>query len=446
MDAKRESAAIPRKILLINLHSSWNAGDDALAQGALRQLSGQFPQASFVLAMNDPASYRGEGSAVESFTAWVRHAKDRDAPRWRWLAFPGLIVKSLLALVGYRLMGRPWLFLLTPEQRALLQAYFQADMVISSAGNFLYTSGRVGFPFLLALFSIRYAGLAGKPLYALPQTLGPLRRRRERLLAKKVLSKMRIVLVRDSISAEVWQTWDVQGPKWAVLPDVAFATFAEGGREEAVALLEEYGVQRGSCGPCLGVTLIHWGAQSRWFTHQARYESAVEAAVRAFLTSYGGCAVFFAQVHGPTLAEDDRVPARRVLAGLADLADQVALIDRWVPPHVLKAAYGQMDLFLGTRLHSNIFALTEGVPVVAIGYQYKTRGVMQMAGLEQWVLDIEQVSQDALVRLLHEAWAKRERTRARLQEVIPGLRDQASQAGTLIASDFLSLTSGSGGR
>ncbi len=41
-----------------------------------------------------------------------------------------------------------------------------------------------------------------------------------------------------------------------------------------------------------------------------------------------------------------------------------------------------MDLFLGTRLHSNIFALVAGVPVVAVAYQYKTFGLMEMIGLK----------------------------------------------------------------
>lgn len=375
-----------------------------------------------------------------SFTTWVKPLRGGSS-RWRWEAFPGLVGQSLLALAGYRLTGRPWFFCLSLEHRALLEAYFQADIVISSAGNFLYTSGKIGLPFLLSLYSISYAWLAGKHLYTLPQTLGPLHRRWERLLAKKVLSKMRTVLVRDPISAEVWRTWNVQGAQSVLLPDLAFAFFDEEGREEAVALLEEHGIQGDHRQPRLGVTLIHWSAQNQWFSRQALYEDAVEAAVRAFLTSYGGCAVLFAQVHGPTLAEDDRIPARRVLARLGDLADRVVLIERWVPPHVLRASYGQMDLFLGTRLHSNIFALTEGVPVIAIGYQYKTRGVMRMLGLERWVLDIEQVNRETLVRLLHDAWAERKRTRAYIQEVIPQVRDWASQAGTFIASDFLSLGS-----
>lgn len=439
MDAEREKGSEPLRILLVNLHSSWNAGDDVLTRVALRQLKDQFPQASFTLAMNDPGSYQGEEETVISFTAWVKPIGGSLSSRWRWQAFPAMLGQSLLALIIYRLTSHLWFFSLSSEQRNLLEAYFQADMIISSAGNFLYTSGKVGFPFLLSLYSILYGWLAGKALYTLPQTLGPFQRRRERFLTKMMLSKMRLVLLRDPISAKVWRGWNVRGPHWDILPDLAFAFNAEKGKKEAKKLLEEYGIQDGDCHPCLGVTLIHWGAQNHQFSQQNRYENAVAAAIRAFLTSYGGRVVIFSQVHGPTLAEDDRVPARRVLAQLGDLENWVVLIERWVPSYVLKTAYGQMDLFLGTRLHSNIFALAEGVPVVAIGYQYKTRGTLQMLGLEQWTLDIEQVSIDTLIHLLHEAWAERKQTRLHIQAMLPELQKQASRAGTLIASDFIAL-------
>jgi colanic acid/amylovoran biosynthesis protein len=445
MDAKREDYHQPLKILLVNVHSYWNAGDNALTQEALRQLAEQFPQASFTLAMNDPASHEGKGKAVGSFTAWVKPIVDKDSTGWRWQAFPGLLLHSVLALAGYRLRGHPWFAFTPPEVRELLDAYLEADMVVSTAGNFLYTSGWLGLPFLLALFSIFYGWLARKPLYTLPQTLGPITRRRELFLTRHVLSKMRFVLVRDPISAEVWQQWRVRGPQWELYPDLAFASAASQEQAEAGTLLAEYGVLGAPHEACLGVTLINWGAQDQTFTLQSAYEDAIEAAIRDYLQSHGRRVVLFAQVHGPTSAQDDLTPARRILARLEDLGSQVVLVDRWVPPYILKAAYGRMDLFLGSRLHSNIFALTERVPVVAIGYQYKTQGIMRMLGLESWVLDIRDVDQSTLVHLLRQAWVERDSTRVHIQEVLPQISKQAAAAGALIASDMGSLVRKRGG-
>ncbi len=429
------------KILLINVHSACNAGDHALIEHALCQLEAQFPGAQFTLAMNDPPSYAGPGRVVSSFTSWVKPIQHGAASApWRWTALPGLVVQSLLALARYRLGGRPGSLFLSAQRRALLEAYFEADLVVSTAGNFLYSSGRIGLPFLLSLFSIYYACLADKPVYTLPQTLGPLHRRWEQVLARRVLSRLRLLLVRDPISASVLASWQMRESAGQLLPDLAFTARRSSEGREALALLQEAGLDEQSPRPWLGVTLIHWGAQSRSFAGQGTYEEAVEAAIRAFVAAHGGGVVLFAQVQGPTQAEDDRVPARRLLARLGDLVSPVVLLDRQVPPGLLRAAYGQMDLFLGTRLHSNIFALTEGVPVVAIGYQYKTRGVLRMLGLEPWVVDIDEVEPQKLAALLERAWDQRAELRHQIADALPPLHTWASRAGELVAADFRRLS------
>ena len=43
-------------------------------------------------------------------------------------------------------------------------------------------------------------------------------------------------------------------------------------------------------------------------------------------------------------------------------------------------------------MHSNIFALSETVPVIAIGYLHKTRGIASMLGMDRWVLDIQTIT------------------------------------------------------
>jgi colanic acid/amylovoran biosynthesis protein len=428
------------KILLVNVHSSWNAGDNLLTEEALRQMSAQFPDATFTLAMNDPASYCDAWPALPSFTAWV-HPMDMEHSKspWRWRGFPALAWHSLLALIGYRLTGRPCYLWTSGAQRALLEAYFEADLVVSTAGNFLFSSGVIGVPFLLALLTIYFGIMAGKPVYTLPQSLGPIRRKREVCLIRHVLSRTRLVLIRDAVSLDVWNEWHVPRVRGVLLPDLALGRAPEECRAEAVSLLQSHGIQERR--PWLGVTVVNWGEMNRSFERQAQYEEAVAASIQDFVEQTGGRAILFVQVHGPDSAQDDRVPSRRVLECLSDLGDRVVLVDRWVGPKLLKAAFGQTDLFLGTRLHSNLFALTEGVPVVAVGYQYKTRGILRMLGLEEWMVDIDAASTDTLVPLLRRAWQQHEELRARLGARLLDLRQQTSQAGILIAQDYRSLRS-----
>jgi colanic acid/amylovoran biosynthesis protein len=103
-----------------------------------------------------------------------------------------------------------------------------------------------------------------------------------------------------------------------------------------------------------------------------------------------------------------------------------------------------MDIFIGTRMHSNIFALSQVVPVIAIGYQPKTQGILRMVGMEQWNLPIEQVEVQTLIRTLDDLWARRDELRVQLQARIPALIEEANQAGVLIAEDYQQIQGKSG--
>lgn len=423
------------KILMINLHSSRNAGDDVLTRVSVDLLQRHFPNAQITLAMNDPESYAGPGVTVGSFMSWIKPVAGSTADRAAgFLALPF----SPVAGIVYRALGLSTLKIVPRRYRPLLQAYFEADLVISAAGNFLYSGGRFGFALLMSLYVMAFAWLIGKPIYTMPQTVGPIERRHERWLLSWMFKRVRLVYVRDPISRTLLQELKVWHAGCAVAPDVAFV-FPGDSESTGLEVLQTAGTAPHT--PRLGVTLINWQAQNRTFRQQEVYETAVAAAARAFVTHTNGQVILFAQVRGPTPAEDDRIPAQRVAAMLADLGDQVVLIEQEeIPAAALKAAYGLMDIFIGTRLHSNIFALTAGTPAVMIQYQYKTRGVVQMLGLEEWVVEIEQVSAALLTEKMLALWARREVVEREIQQAVTAVARQVEQIGAHIAADFRTLS------
>jgi colanic acid/amylovoran biosynthesis protein len=421
------------KILIINLHSSHNAGDHVLLQVGLQQLYAEFPGCQITLAMNDPASYlhrpdAGPETVVDSFFAWFKTKSAKGLARQ--LGALGSLLISLLVALLYRLVRVDATWLLPQSRRATVHAYLAADLIVSCAGNFLYSRGHsAGLPLLGPVFTIAYGWLAGKPIVTLPQTIGPLWRPWERWLVRWLIGRMRLVLLRDPTSVALLQRMGISPAHYGLTPDIAFlyeGADAATGR----ALLHRYGIEVETQRPLLGVTLLNWGEQHPRFQGQAQYEAAVAAAIRHFVTTYNGRAVIFPQVCGPTPADDDRIPARRVRSLLAqtELADRVTVVDEEVPPATLKAAYGCMDLFLGSRLHSNIFTLTAGVPVIAIAYQDKTFGVMRMLGLDGWVIDIQQVDTTGLVTRLDQLWAQRAAVQRQISQQLLPLQTQARQA------------------
>ncbi len=86
------------KILIINLHSSRNVGDAALALVSVQLLKANFSEASITLAMNDPTSHSYDETVVGSFLTWFMRQKDEQLVGWHWLAIPWLVIDSLVAV------------------------------------------------------------------------------------------------------------------------------------------------------------------------------------------------------------------------------------------------------------------------------------------------------------------------------------------------------------
>lgn len=435
-----QGPARPVRILVTNVHSVRNSGDRVLLDVALDLLYRRFPGAQITLAMNDPMGYPAHRpeQVIGSFTGWFKSGGP-EARGWRlaaWLAAP-----VWLLLIGWaawriarqpcndafaeRVVQSPWLRLcFSPEQRRLLLAYFQAQVVVSCAGNFLYSSGRVPLSYGLHLLALVYGAWAGKPVYMLPQTLGPFRARWETWLLGRALGRVQVVMVRDAASQQLLEDAGIRHPGVWIVPDIAFLF-----RGHDAAFAAQFFARAAAPGrPRLGVSLIDWQAQHGMFGGQAAYEDAVATAIRAFVKEYDGTAILFAQVFGPTSADDDRIPAARVAAQLADLGERVVQVQEILSPDQLKACYGGVDIFLGTRLHANIFALCEGRPVLAVAYQPKTHGIMSMLGLEAWVIDLEDAHGNRLAEDLTRLWQARASVSHQVAEAVAAVQVQAQAA------------------
>jgi len=379
--------------------------------------------------MDDPTSYSGDGEAIDSFFGLVRRGE-----RWDKGNLVKLLPVSLLPVLMYRVCGKP-VFVPAPESwRELLRAYMQADLVVSKPGGFLYSSGR-GLSLLISIHTLALALLADKPLYLMPQSIGPLSCSGEQFLLKRVLKRARLVMAREPASFRLLKSWHLPPDALILLPDLAFS-YPGAPASSAMDWLREHGIEPESASPLLGMTVINWEAQNPEFARQTRYEEACAAAARLFIETYGGKVILFPQVRGPSQSHDDRVPARRIGYQLSDVESSVFLIEEPVAPDLLKALYGRMSLFVGTRMHSSIFALSQRVPVVAIGYQPKTVGILQMLGLDRWNLDIDRVTEKRLTQLLTELWEARGAVRDHLDRMIPTLEQQTREVGARVAADF----------
>mgnify|MGYP001765432836 CR=1 FL=1 len=415
-----------------------NVGDEALLSCALSQLRDNFPESKISLSLNDLASYTGAEQGLASIYAWVHPIEASGKASWKFARLLWLLPATLLPLLSQRWLKRSFFGLTPAALRPILRAYQEADLAVGTPGGYLYSSGN-GLSLLILIYALLLAVVAGKPLYMLPQSIGPLRQRWEAGWLRCLLNRARLVMVREPVSYRLVQSLQVRNPRIHLVPDMAFA-LPSGPGEAADAWLRAQSIDPQDGKPRLGMTLVNWGAQDGRFQQQEGYEQACAAAARWFVETTGGRVIFFPQVFGPTHNQDDRVPSRRVIARLADLAGAIHFVNDPLPMQLLKAVYGKMDVFIGTRMHSNIFALSEGVPVIAIGYQHKTRGIAEMVGMGDWVLDIQAVDEQQLVARLAALWEQRVRVGERLRQAVAEIVRQSAHTGDLLRQDYARLS------
>jgi len=420
------------KVLLINIHSFNNVGDAALSQVAIDQIQENFPDSRLTLVMNDPQSYTGNEQVVLSFHTWVTKNINHQAVRFIWL-----VCVSLVASITNRLFGKAIFFPISRDIRATIQAYLEANLVVSVPGGYFYSYGR-GRALINIAFSMSLAHFSGQPLYLFPQSFGPLQFQWEHWLAGWLLSHSRLVMAREAQSYEQLANWGIPISKCHILPDSAFA-YKGDPPDYALNWLHSQGINPQTDRPMLGITMLDWGAQYPGFQNQEAYENAIAAAIKYFIAQLGGRVLLLPQSCGPTPAEDDRLPASRVAKRVSHLGTSVFQAILPLSPGLLYSVYGQLDLLIGTRMHSNIFALSQGVPVIAIGYLHKTLGIAQSAGIKDWVVDIQQINEACLIEKLSDLWSVRSKIREDLRGRMPAIQQKSREAGRLTALDYTRL-------
>ncbi|MER7844415.1 polysaccharide pyruvyl transferase family protein [Kitasatospora sp. NPDC096077] len=413
---------LPMRVLVVNAYVRENAGDAALLAVCLRQVRAAFPEAVITVAgMEDPEVHPAfDGAAnIGSIRRYVADAGIGTVRRIARKAM-GLLALPLVLSLPSRAPGRLLRTLLPTEVWREVEAVEAADLVVSMGGG--YFNARPGLDgyqnvFYVAL-PLLLAHRRGVPVVFAPQSFGPFPAPVQRRLAAYVLRRAALVLTREDVSTDILATCGVHGGPVRRAVDSGFA-FAPPPRGDWRARL---GV--GPEVPLVGVTARQWLAAAE----QDRYERALAQTIDA-VRATGAQVVLIPQVTTDYLGDDDRIVDRRI-AG--HCATPPLRVDERVDFRELKGLYGECAYVLGTRFHSVIFALTSGVPCIAIEYEHKTRGIMRDLGLESWVLPIAEVSAASLGALVERLRLGREEYLRVLAERLPGYVARAEELPELL--------------
>ena len=408
-------------ILILNVHSGLNLGDDAIMQTTIHGLATSYPGADITVAANDPDSWGhyNEISVVSSLCTWVADCR---MGKWRSRLYlmPVCLVFLFAAAVLYRLFGVK-LRLGNNAKRQLLDAFYGADLVLSCGGGNFYAHHGASPALFWAFATLAFPLSLGKKVAMLPQSVGPIEGGFQRFLARAVLRHVRIIMVREPISKLfIRETLRLDQVKIQELPDLAFGLLNLPSPEMSQPLSSAASFS-------LGITIIDRAAQNPLFTRQQIYEDAIASAAKKLIDGQNAASYLFVQCYGPSPDQDDRLLVHRFARRLNEFSDSVMVLDSFTDSKVVKAYYGHMDCVIATRMHTAVFALLNKVPVILIGYQQKSQGLMETFGLHDYYCDIDEITPDRLIDMVEKALSNRheieKQISAQLDAIQPRLLD-----------------------
>jgi colanic acid/amylovoran biosynthesis protein len=269
--------------------------------------------------------------------------------------------------------------------------------------------------------------LMGKRLVLLPQTLGPFKGRFARWIAAYIMRRATVICSRDELGMK--QAEQILGPshvnKIKFCHDVGFGVPALNPSTDELLELRELR-RRGERLVGFNISgLLYAGGYTRnnMFGLKVGYRDIVERVLTFLVEEIKVKVVLVPHVYDePTIKsiESDQTACEMVFKALpARLKERVVLLRRTYSVNEVKYIIGTCDAFIGSRMHSCIAALSQGVPAVAISYSDKFDGVMRSLGMSDLIADPRRMTIAEIVEVISLTLKKEQKLRQELNTIVP---------------------------
>ncbi len=421
--------------VLTEAFSPRHIGNWALVECAVRQLKHTFPQCQITILARDPAGIAeitGERCLQKIFPEMPHHASF--FAQFLWL-IPNLFwtLSSALAITlagGSSARCHTLLRSITFSRgrRESLQAFLDADMIISIAGESINDHFYKKLPFVL--FTYWLAARLGKKVVLFPQSFGPLRHSLLRRLARGVLNQSSLLMPRDQGSERLLLEIGVDAEKVHFVPDVALAQ-EQVSRRQARALLQEFGVDTENA-PKIAVipATFHEGGDKQI--------EVLAGALRRWLelTPKSQLLVFIGNRRGGICKCSDREKADRLVHLLGENPAIFPFLDFPFSPSQMKGIFSELDLVISCRMHMVILSTMAGTPTLAVANQPKINEYMRLCGQEKWVMELERADEQGFLERISQALNSSDEIRQSLSEAREDLQERASMASQYVKEEL----------
>ena len=247
---------------------------------------------------------------------------------------------------------------------AILRAVRQCDMLISGGGSLLQdvTSSKSIHYYL---FIIRLAKLLGKKVFIYSQGIGPIDHAFNRRATARALKKADGIVVRDERSAKLLEQIGLPQERIVITADPVIR-MKRPDRTVGREILARAGIKKD------GRLTVGWAIREK--NRDSTFVREITECIRWLRENYDAESVLI-----PFHYEEDR----EVCSVIAERTNGAAkcLSEKYLSEDML-SIIGNMDVLVGVRLHSMIYAAIMGVPIIGVSYDPKCTAFLNSVGLD----------------------------------------------------------------
>lgn len=390
-----------KKILLIGMYSLLNKGDMAIFNILVKILKEINPKSEFTAVFPFPwleKKHCKDIKTIQAITTYpAKHAS--------------LLLRALLHYILLMCLGKS-IELLTRDK--FLARYRDASIIVDLSGDAL--GKRYGiFSTLYHLYLLLLGIFLNKKIAIISQSIGPFGL--SRFLYKFVLDKVSVITTRDDISLKYLCRIGVKNPCLYQTADLSFLLQPTNSKPKELDFYKK--------GPIIGVTIHRSG-----IFEDEKFIRMISNILDQVIEELDAKIAFLPHSFGPRKRLDDRIIHKEIFLKLKH-KKRCLLVEREYSPEEIKSMIKECDLYISTRLHPIISAVSSCVPTIGIEHYHKIRGVLGcMLNSDMFVIDTKNLKPEEfsthLKRRIKCAWLNRNRIRKKLRGKMKFIRRMSS--------------------
>lgn len=406
-----------KKITITNAYTWKNKGDAGILLGLISTLKSQYGEENIeinILSFSpeiDNEKYCVDKCIKKVYSNTLNPFPYKQTKFGKTFASIKLFFRMIYLLISSKIS-----FDKLVQKDESLRVLKDSDIIIVCGGGFL---GGKKYDSLMHVFQIYLDTLFKKPVIVMGISVEPIKKKIIKKYTEKILKRVDFIFAREKITYDYLKSF-LDKDKLDLIPDMAFMV------EEKIENSKLISDIRNKTDLVFGITARKWNfpniKTSKEIAMQ-NYKDSIKEMMMNYIDKYNAYFVFLPQVIAYT--NNDIVTAREIKESLdKKYQENVVILDDDLSPIELKSLIGNMDYFIGTRMHSNIFAASMRIPNIVIAYEKKTNGIMEMIGIEDYIVEIDSITSKELIEKVDKCINNREKIVKHLNKVIPKLKQE----------------------